>query len=68
MHSQDRIKLRKAGFRIFRMRTDGPTGARYSIWDYDGSWKKHSAYKTAAAMRDAWQELMADNLNIGDEP
>ena len=67
MKSQDRCKLRRAGYRIFRMHIRVPTGARYSIWEYDHAWVKHAGFKTTAVMREAWKILMNDDLNIGDE-
>ena len=67
MQSQDRFKLIRAGFRIFRMHTTGPKDKRYSIWEYDGGWRKHSFFKTAAEMRSGWQALMINASHIGDE-
>lgn len=66
MQSTDRIKLRKAGFRIFRQRLSSPTGDKHSIWEYVDSWVQHSKYRTQTELFKGWHDLMLNDKHIGD--
>ena len=72
MNAQDRLKLKRAGFRIFRKRRVYPVArldnrVRSEIWELQGDWCKYSEYESQAAMERDWKELMKHEKNIGDE-
>jgi hypothetical protein len=74
MNGQDRSKLKKAGFRVFRTRKVYPINAekesvRSEIWEISdaGSWCKFSGYESQAAMDRAWKQLMEDDMCVGDQ-
>jgi hypothetical protein len=72
MLSQDRNKIKKAGFRIFRQRLVHPISGgvvKNEIWELSdkGSWCKFAGdYPSKAAMARVWVELMKDSKNIGE--
>lgn len=74
MHSRDRGKLIRAGFRIFRCRPKLTScemhRRKYEIWVDDASgqsWRKHQDNLSQAAASREWEALMADERNIGDD-
>jgi len=74
MNAQDRLKIKKAGFRIFRKRRVYPIGAgkgsvKSEIWEISdaGSWCKLSGYESQAAMDRDWKQLMKNDMCIGDQ-
>jgi hypothetical protein len=65
MTAQDRIKLMKAGFSIFRLFLPTKTITKCSDVSLTG-WTKVGTYKTKAECQRAWDELMKDEKNIGE--
>ena len=63
MDSLDRMKLMKAGFRIFRQHE---YEKRITECTDKGGWKLHAQYSTKAAMNRAWKELKSLPEAIGD--
>lgn len=59
--AEGRMKLKRAGFRIFRAET-----GRNMIKEFSdkGSWHKHSEYKSSAAMQRAFKNLLADEKHV----
>jgi hypothetical protein len=66
------LKVKAAGFRIFRQRRVHPivgnAPVKNSIWELSdkGSWCKYQDYESKAAMERAWRDLMKDSKNIGE--
>jgi hypothetical protein len=74
MNAEDRLKVKRAGFRIFRQRRIYPIDrfdnkVRNEIWELSdkGSWCKYQDYPSQAAMERAWKDLMKDKKNIGED-
>ncbi len=73
MTRTDRIKLKRAGFRIFRKRLPYPgrfpgSDTEISIWEFSdrGTWCKHIELGTLASMERTWETLMQEEMNISD--
>ena len=77
MNGTDRIKLKRAGFRIFRKRLPYPgSDTEISIWEFSdrGTWCKHIVganndsplLGALASLERTWETLMQEEMNIGD--
>ena len=69
MEARDRMKLLRAGFKIFRRRPGFPEdGERSSIWEFSktGSWCLFEKYKTQRDRDEYWKHLTNDEKTIGD--
>lgn len=59
--AEGRMKLKQAGFRIFRAEKGRNIIKEFS---HEGSWRKHSEYKSNAAMQRAFKDLLAEEKHI----
>lgn len=69
MDPKDFVKLKRAGFRIFRKRPYGQNVAdKIAIWELSGGgrWFKFEGYQTQQDRDEDWKCLMLDAKNIGD--
>lgn len=61
MQLSDREKLKKAGFRIFRM---DPKSLLIEEWKKDDSWTVHSSHENPTEMSGAFKELLTNHNNL----